>query len=182
MVSCTNPINAVLFLILVFISVAMVLLLCNLEFLALILIIVYVGAIAVLFLFIVMMINIRKIERDNSLYLTVGAIITLLFAFQMYLLLFHDLFESFSNDLELTYFFDYINTNNFDEVTRINLLKNLGVVLFYARPFLVFLAGMILLVAMIGAIYLTNSKQGFSMKRQYDQLSRNNIIEHVNVW
>src|SRR5690348_12295820 len=93
MVSCINPINAVLFLIMVFISVAMIFLSLNLEFIALIFIIIYVGAIAVLFLFIVMMINIKKIEKDNSIYLTVSAIVFLLFVIQICLLLLNSLFE-----------------------------------------------------------------------------------------
>ena len=180
MVGSVNPINAVLFLIMVFISVAMIFLLCNLEFLALIFIIVYVGAIAVLFLFIVMMINVKKIEKDNSMYLTVGLVVVLLFAFQMVLFIFNSIFEF--SVLDLDNIFMYIELNNLDEVNRLSSLSNIGIVLFLVRPFLVYLAGLILLIAMIGAIYLTNVKRGFSMKKQFNQLSKNYKIHHVNFY
>jgi NADH-quinone oxidoreductase subunit J len=182
MISCVNPINAVLFLILVFISVSMIFIMWNLEFLALIFIIVYVGAIAVLFLFIVMMINIKKIEKDNTTYLTIGIIIVLLFAFELLILIFND-------KLEWNYLIDngnnylnYLNINNVDEVVRINMVKELGIVLFLLRPFLIYLAGLILLVAMIGSIYLTNIKRGFSMKKQFNQLSKRHEINIVNIY
>ena len=83
MIISTNPINAVLFLISSFISTAMIFLMWNIEFFALIFIIIYVGAIAVLFLFIVMMINIKKIEKDNTTYLTIGSILLIILIFQI---------------------------------------------------------------------------------------------------
>lgn len=180
MVGSVNPINAVLFLIMVFISVAMIFLLCNLEFLALIFIIVYVGAIAVLFLFIVMMINVKKIEKDNSMYLTIGITVVLLFAFQMLLFVFNDAFENLF--FSISDMFDYININTMDETSRIYSLSNIGIILFSVRPLLVYLAGLILLIAMIGAIYLTNVKRGFSMKKQFNQLSKDYKIHHINFY
>ncbi len=182
MISCINPINAVLFLIAVFISVSMLFLMWNLEFLALIFIIVYVGAIAVLFLFIVMMINIKKIEKDNTTYLTVGIMIVLLFSFQLLMLIFHENFEwNYLINIKINHFY-YLNINNLDESVRINMLRDLGIILFLVRPFLVFLAGLILLIAMIGSIYLTNLKRGFSMKKQFNQLSRMHEINIVNIY
>ena len=94
MIVSINPINAVLFLIGTFISAAMIFLMWNVEFFALIFIIIYVGAIAVLFLFIVMMINIKRIEKDNTTYLTIGAIILFVFGFQLFLLVFNPIFEN----------------------------------------------------------------------------------------
>ena len=82
MIISINPINAVLFLISSFISIAMIFLLWNIEFFAIIFIIIYVGAIAVLFLFIVMMINIKKIEKDNTTYFTIGSILFIIFFFK----------------------------------------------------------------------------------------------------
>lgn len=182
MISCINPINAVLFLISVFISISMIFLMWNLEFLALIFIIVYVGAIAVLFLFIVMMINIKKIEKDNTTYLTIGIMIVLLFAFQLLMLIFHENFEWNYLIYKGINYFNFIHINNLDEVTRINLLKDLGIILFLVRPFLIYLAGLILLIAMIGSIYLTNLKRGFSMKKQFNQLSKRYEINIVNIY
>lgn len=182
MVSCANPINAVLFLIMVFISVAMIFLSFNLEFLALIFVIIYVGAIAVLFLFIVMMINIKKIEKDYSTYLTIGIIIILLLLCQSFLLLLNIYFEYFSININLNNSFYYINLNNLDEVLRISLVRNLGIILFSIRPFLIYLAGLVLLMAMLGSIYLTNIKRGFSLKKQFNQLSKDHKIHHINIY
>lgn len=178
MVICINPINAVLFLISTFISVAMLFLMWNVEFFALIFIIIYVGAIAVLFLFIVMMINIKKIEKDNTTYLTIGSVIIFVFFFQLIVLLFNSPFENnMENVFDLYYYFNKMN--NLDEVSRINLLRNFGIILFSIRPILLILAGLILLIAMIASIFLTNQKRGFSMKKQFNQLSRTNKINHV---
>ena len=159
MVVSTNPINAVLFLISAFISVAMIFLMWNIEFFALIFIIIYVGAIAVLFLFIVMMINIKRIEKDNTTYLTVGSIILMIFFFQLMTLIYHPSFESTNHYFPSNDFF-FSEVNNLDEVSRMNVLKDLGVILFSVRPLLLILSGLILLIAMIASIYLTNQKRG----------------------
>jgi NADH-quinone oxidoreductase subunit J len=180
MLICTNPINSVLFLISIFISVAMIFLMWNIEFLALIFIIIYVGAIAVLFLFIIMMINIKGIEKDNTTYLTIGVMVVLLFAFQFLFFIFFS-----TNEIKNVYFFSdyfyYMQMNNLDEAVRLNVLRDLGIILYYIRPFLVLLVASILLIAMIGTIYLTNVKRGFSMKKQFNQLSRGSGIKIAHI-
>jgi NADH-quinone oxidoreductase subunit J len=181
MIMSVNPINAVLFLIGAFISAAMIFMMWNVEFIALIFIIIYVGAIAVLFLFIVMMINVKRIEKDNTTYLTIGAVILLIFGFQLLLLVFYPVFEFNSFYFQSDYFF-FNKVNNLDETERVNVLRDLGVLLFLIRPFLLILSGLILLVAMIASIYLTNLKRGFSMKKQFNQLSRSHYINHVNIY
>lgn len=181
MITSLNPINAVLFLIGTFISIAMIFLMWNVEFLALIFIIIYVGAIAVLFLFIVMMINIKRIEKDNTTYLTVGVFILIVFGFQLLLLIFHPAFENSHSYFQFDYFF-FNQINNLDEVSRINVLRDLGIILFLIRPLLLILSGLILLIAMIASIYLTNQKRGFSMKKQFNQLSRDHKIYHVSIY
>ena len=180
MIISINPINAVLFLIGTFISAAMIFLMWNVEFFALIFIIIYVGAIAVLFLFIVMMINIKRIEKDNTTYLTIGAIILLVFGFQLFLLVFNPLFENSNLSPFIDYYF-FSEINNIDEGLRMNVLRDLGIILFYIRPFLLILAGLVLLIAMLASIYLTNQKRGFSMKKQFNQLSRDYKIYHVEI-
>lgn len=178
MIISTNPINAVLFLISSFISTAMIFLMWNIEFFALIFIIIYVGAIAVLFLFIVMMINIKKIEKDNTTYLTIGSILLIILIFQILLIVYNLSFEN--NNIVIndnSFYFNKIN--NLDEVSRIYILRDIGIILFNIRPLLLILAGLILLIAMIASIYLTNQKRGFSMKKQFNQLSRNNNIINV---
>jgi NADH:ubiquinone oxidoreductase subunit 6 (subunit J) len=178
MVISVNPINAVLFLISSFISVAMIFLVWNIEFFALIFIIIYVGAIAVLFLFIVMMINIKKIEKDNTTYLTIGSILFIIFFFQILIVICNIAYEN-NNIINYSNFYQYYFINNLDEVSRINILRDIGIILFYIRPILLILAGLILLIAMIASIYLTNQKRGFSMKKQFNQLSRQHQIVNV---
>lgn len=178
---CTNPVNSVLFLISVFLCVAMLFLLMNAEFLALVLIIVYVGAIAVLFLFIVMMINIKRIEKDNTTYLTVGLAILVVFFIQFYTIFFNYYFENnYSIESDTDYIFGVENLT--DESLRQLLVLRFGVVLFFFRPTLLLFTGIILLVSMLGAIYLTNEKRGFSMKRQLNQFSRNPTLINVVVY
>ncbi len=178
MIISINPINAVLFLISSFISIAMVFLIWNIEFFALIFIIIYVGAIAVLFLFIVMMINIKKIEKDNTTYLTVGSILFIIFFFQLLIIIYNIAYEN-NNIIYINSNYHFYFVNNFDEVSRINMLRDIGIILFYIRPILLILAGLILLIAMIASIYLTNQKRGFSMKKQFNQLSRQHHIINV---
>jgi NADH-quinone oxidoreductase subunit J len=180
MIISINPINAVLFLIGTFISAAMIFLMWNIEFFALIFIIIYVGAIAVLFLFIVMMINIKRIEKDNTTYLTIGAIILFVFGFQLFLLIFNPIFENNNIFLSADYYL-FSEVNNIDEGLRMNVLRDLGIILFLIRPFLLILSGLVLLVAMLASIYLTNQKRGFSMKKQFNQLSRDYKIYHVEI-
>ena len=177
MIISANPINAVLFLISSFISTAMIFLIWNIEFFALIFIIIYVGAIAVLFLFIVMMINIKKIEKDNTTYLTIGSILLMILSSQTLLIFFNISFENTNNLLNNSFFF--YNVNYLDEVSRVFIIRDIGIILFYLRPILLILAGLILLIAMIASIYLTNQKRGFSMKKQFNQLSRKNKIINV---
>jgi NADH:ubiquinone oxidoreductase subunit 6 (subunit J) len=178
MIISINPINAVLFLISSFISIAMIFLLWNIEFFAIIFIIIYVGAIAVLFLFIVMMINIKKIEKDNTTYFTIGSILFIIFFFQILIIIYNLAYES-NNIINSNYLYQFYFVNNFDEVSRINILRDVGIILFYIRPVLLILAGLILLIAMIASIYLTNQKRGFSMKKQFNQLSRQHQIINV---
>jgi NADH-quinone oxidoreductase subunit J len=178
MIISINPINAVLFLISSFISIAMIFLLWNIEFFALIFIIIYVGAIAVLFLFIVMMINIKKIEKDNTTYFTIGSILFIIFFFQILIIIYNIAYEN-NNILNINNMYQFNIVNNFDELSRINMLRDFGILLFNIRPILLILAGLILLIAMIASIYLTNQKRGFSMKKQFNQLSRKHEIINV---
>lgn len=99
-----NPIHSILYLILVFCNVTFVLIILGIEFIAIIFLIVYVGAIAVLFLFVVMMLNIKILELDEVFwkYIPVGLIISSIFLFQLFFLIFRfdvvDVFNLFLFD------------------------------------------------------------------------------------
>ena len=85
-----NPIHSVISLILVFTNVTGLLILLKIEFIAMMFIIIYVGAIAVLFLFVVMMLNIKLNEISENLvrYLPVGALISIIFFLEIFLILY----------------------------------------------------------------------------------------------
>ena len=169
-ISARNPVHSVLFLILSFCSSSGLLILLEAEFMAMIFIVVYVGAIAVLFLFVVMMLNIKisEVVEEIYQYLPVGGFIGIIFFLEVLLIVDNDFVPLISND---SYSGDYIEwTNGLDAVSN---LSSLGQVLYshYALAFL--MAGIILLVAMIGAIVLTMQIRT-TIRRQhiFQQVSR----------
>lgn len=148
-----NPVESVLFLILTFFNAGAILVMFNAEFLGLIFIIVYVGAIAVLFLFVVMMLNVKVHENIFTKLFSKNirnSILALFFIYLVSVILFVYLNSIFHSQNVNTEF------NNsallFDTLNNIDIL---GQVLYnyYLICFLV--AGLILLVALIGAIVLT---------------------------
>lgn len=153
MVICSrNPVHCVLFLILAFFNVAGLFLLLGAEYIAMTLIIVYVGAVAVLFLFVVMMLNINFSEmREGFLrYLPFGgAVAATIFAELIFV--FH---IALGGKQELAPITQVILPS-----AEVSNTKAIGSVLYtyYAYPFQ--MAGIILLIAMIGAIVLTKRER-----------------------
>nr|YP_009118097.1 NADH dehydrogenase subunit 6 [Malawimonas californiana]AJF22867.1 NADH dehydrogenase subunit 6 [Malawimonas californiana] len=152
-----NPIHSVLFLVLVFLNSSALLILIEAEFLAITLIIVYVGAIAVLFLFVVMMLNIKVIVSNITIlrYLPIGGIIGIIFLLQV--LLIYNKATILNENINLEYIqqiYHYNQVINWDN----NLMTNIQIIgqylyVYYYDLFLI--SGLVLLVAMIGAIVLT---------------------------
>jgi len=167
-VHSSNPIHSVLFLILVFCNSAGIVLMLQAEFLAMVFVVVYVGAIAVLFLFVVMMLNIKSVELNYSVlsYLPIGGLIVVLLTVQISLLLYKNLSNVTNDDFSYNLWVEYYNS-----ITNMEVIGQL----LYTYYFDLFLmCGMILLVAMIGAIVLTLTHRN-QVKRQniFDQISRN---------
>ena len=159
-ITLKNPVHAVLFLIFTFFNAAAIFLLLGAEFIAMTLVIVYVGAVAILFLFVVMMLNINlaTIRQGFLMLLPLGIIFSGLFIYQMYILISHNTATVRQlNDIPLG------QTNT----------QSLGMVL-YTDYLLVFqIAGVILLVAMIGAILLTlTPPQNVRKQNIYKQITR----------
>ncbi len=158
-----NPIHSVLFLILVFFNKSILFLFSNSEFLAMILLIVYIGAVAVLFLFVVMMldINITKLRQTFLNYLPTGLFI----GFIILIELIYVVSQSNLNFVKTNS--SYINISN-------QILENTKIIgnILYTDYFLLFqLSGIILLVAMIGAIYLTlRKRKGTKKQNIYKQI------------
>lgn len=161
-----NPVHSVLYLILVFSLSAGVLLLLNAEFLGVVYVVVYVGAIAVLFLFVVMMLNIRAAELESSAvsYIPVGSIIGLILFAELYYILTGDLG---SGEFGESY------TNWAAAVQNVSNVEALAEVLYTYYVYFFMLAGMVLFVAMVGAIVLTlHHKADVRRQEVYKQVGR----------
>lgn len=142
-----NPVHAVLFLILAFFNVAGLFIMLGAEFLALTLLIVYVGAVAVLFLFVVMMIDVDFAELKSGFlsYLPVGALVGLILLFEIIMAMSAWVLNPALSKLEKHATIDTSLTNT----------ENFGRVLYSEHLYYFEAAGILLLVAMIGAIVLT---------------------------
>lgn len=159
-ISATNPIHSVFFLILVFCFSAALLFLLHADFLAMIFLVVYVGAIAVLFLFVVMMLNLNLATLHENLirYLPVGFFIGFFFLFNSFLILDQLSFlPNFLPNLSL------LNWSTL--IAPFSQLSLFGQFLYTLFVPYFLLASMILFVAMIGAIVLT-THPSHSVKRQ----------------
>ncbi len=157
-VMARNPVHSVLWLILAFLSAAGLFVLIGAEFVAMLLIIVYVGAVAVLFLFVVMMLDIdfAALKAEMASYLPLGALIGVVLLMQLGLAF--GVWE-FSEGVDARL------GNPIPPLEQAHNTQALGLIL-YDRYILLFqLSGLILLVAMVGAIVLTLRHRG-DVKRQ----------------
>jgi NADH-quinone oxidoreductase subunit J len=176
-ISSRNPVHSVLFLILAFFNAAGLFVLMGAEFLAMILVIVYVGAVAVLFLFVVMMLDINYVEmREGVLqYLPIGALIGIVLLAELAVI------GGSWVVLPLSEAASAMPTPPIDQVTNTNAL---GRLVYTHYIYLFQAAGLILLVAMIGAIVLTlRDRDGVRRQRISDQVDRKvaDTIEIVKV-
>ncbi|HEX8168753.1 MAG TPA: NADH-quinone oxidoreductase subunit J [Beijerinckiaceae bacterium] len=156
-IASRNPVHSVLFLILAFVNAAGLFLLMGAEFLAMILVVVYVGAVAVLFLFVVMMLDVDFAElREGFLqYLPIGALIGVVFLIELVLVV-------------GTWVVDPGLVRPASAIPPADQVANTAVLgrVLYTQWFFAFqAAGLILLVAMIGAIVLT-LRERLGVKRQ----------------
>jgi len=163
-ISARNPVHSVLFLILAFFNSAGLFILLGAEFLAMILIVVYVGAVAVLFMFVVMMLDINFVElRQGFLqYLPTGALVGIILLSELMLIL---------GGWIITPEAAQIATAPIPEgMTNTHAL---GHILYTDYMYLFEAAGMVLLIAMIGAIVLTHRKRtGVRKQVIADQIAR----------
>ena len=166
-VTARNPVHSVLFLILAFFNSAGLFVLMGAEFLAMVLVIVYVGAVAVLFLFVVMMLDIDFAELRSGFmrYLPVGALIGFILLAELLLIFGSWIIAPGVASLETAHL-----PANAPGLTNTRALGDL----LYTRYVFAFQgAGVILLVAMIGAIVLTlRQRVGVRKQRIPEQLAR----------
>ena len=164
-----NTVHSVFFLILDFISISCLFIMIGAEFIGMIMLIVYVGAVAVLFLFVVMMLNVAQQKNQwlsstkSSTHIPVGLIISLIIFFELIIVIGGwkykpDLIKSLSS-LDIS-----------SETTNTH---DIGNILYTDYIHLFQLSGMILLVAMIGAIVLTfRRRKGLRRQNYFNQISR----------
>ena len=163
-----NTVHSVFFLILDFISVSCLFIMIGAEFLGMIMLIVYVGAVAVLFLFVVMMLNVAQqksqwfLSRQSSKHIPIGMIISAIIFFELIIVIGG---WKYKPDL-----FDMNNSlNAFSESNT----HSIGLILYTEYIHVFQISGMILLVAMIGAIVLTfRRRSGVKTQSYIKQISR----------
>ena len=165
-ISARNPVHSVLFLILAFFTAAGLMVLIGAEFIAMVLIIVYVGAVAVLFLFVVMMLDINFVEMRQGFlqYLPVGGLIGLVLLVELILI-----GASWVAAPERA----AKAASPTPPVAEITNTHAIGNVLYTDYVFLFEGVGLVLLVAMVGAIVLTlRTRPGVKRQRIADQVGR----------
>ena len=172
-----NPVYSVLFLILAFFNTAALFVLIGAEFIAMILVIVYVGAVAVLFLFVVMMldINLSEMRQGFLKYLPIGIMIGIVLFAE--LLIGVGVIGGSSETLTA------LNAHG-PQVLAGDNTRAIGRVLYTQYFYLFQVAGLVLLVAMIGAIVLTlRSRPGVRRQRVSEQpyRPRDQVLEVVKV-
>ncbi len=164
-ISARNPVHSVLFLILAFFNAAGLFVLLGAEFLAMILIVVYVGAVAVLFLFVVMMLDINMVRlREGFLqYLPIGGVIGLILLAEIGVVI-----GGWSLSSEAT----APAATPIPSLAMASNTEAIGAVLYTDYAYLFQAAGLVLLVAMIGAIVLTlRVRKGVRKQRIGDQVA-----------
>jgi NADH-quinone oxidoreductase subunit J len=176
-ISSRNPVHSVLFLILAFFNSAGLFMIAGAEFLAMILVVVYVGAVAVLFLFVVMMLDVDFAELRQGVlqYLPIGGMIGLILLVELIVVL-------GASALDVSA--EGVATEPMPPLEEVPNIQALGDLLYTKYVFFFQIAGMVLLVAMIGAIVLTlRHKPGVRRQDIGKQVSRTReeAVEVVSV-
>ena len=174
-----NTVHSVFFLILDFISISCLFIMIGAEFLGMIMLIVYVGAVAVLFLFVVMMLNVAQQKNQwfgsakSSSHIPVGLLVSLIIFFELIIVVGGWKYKP-----------DLLNSSTIIISQTTTNTHSLGNVLYTDYIHLFQISGMILLVAMIGAIVLTfREREGLKRQSYFKQLSRerNDSISILNI-
>ena len=174
-----NTVHSVFFLILDFISISCLFIMIGAEFLGMIMLIVYVGAVAVLFLFVVMMLNVAQQKNEwfnaseSSSHIPIGLLVSLVIFFELIIVISGWKYKP-----------EVLDSISLNVDTNITNTQSLGNVIYTDYIHLFQLSGMILLVAMIGAIVLTfRQRSGVKRQSYIRQISRerNEGVELVDV-
>ena len=163
-----NTVHSVFFLILDFISISCLFIMIGAEFLGMIMLIVYVGAVAVLFLFVVMMLNVAQqknqwfTSESSSKHIPVGLIISAIIFFELIIVIGGWKYKP-----------NLLDSNSLSVVNDVSNTHSLGQILYTDYIHVFQISGMILLIAMIGAIVLTfRQREGVKKQSYIKQISR----------
>ena len=149
------------------------------EFLGMIMLIVYVGAVAVLFLFVVMMLNVAQqknqwfLSKTSSKHIPIGIIISVVIFFELIIVIGGWKYKP-----------EFLNSNNVNNINEITNTHSLGQILYTDYIHIFQISGMILLIAMIGAIVLTfRRREGVKTQSYLKQISRERSegVELLNI-
>nr|YP_009370835.1 NADH dehydrogenase subunit 6 [Pharyngomonas kirbyi]ARO48001.1 NADH dehydrogenase subunit 6 [Pharyngomonas kirbyi] len=151
MILTNNPVYALKFLILTFLNFGFLLVYVDILYLGLIFIMVYVGAVLILFVFVIMMLDIKYSLIKKSNYATVGFLFAFLFSLSIFIAISYNIEELEFTQLSETLFIDSISLEE-----DLSVLIKLGTVIFNYYFVNTLVIGILLLVATIGAIYLTH--------------------------
>jgi NADH-quinone oxidoreductase subunit J len=174
-----NTVHSVFFLILDFISISCLFIMIGAEFLGMIMLIVYVGAVAVLFLFVVMMLNVAQQKnqwfsaRESSKHIPIGLIISIIIFFELIIVIGGWKFKP-----------DLVSAMSLNIDNSISNTHAIGYVIYTDYIHIFQLSGMILLVAMVGAIVLTfRQRSGVKRQSYFSQISRerSDSVELIDV-
>ena len=168
-ITSRNTVNSVFFLILDFISVGCLFIMVGAEFLGMIILIVYVGAVAVLFLFVVMMLNVAEQKQSwfigkKSTHIPTGLIVSVLILLELLVVVGGWKYK------------DNVMSSSTLEFSNISNTHQLGLVMYTDYILYFQMAGIILLLSMIGAILLTfRQRKGVKKQSYFNQISRDPI-------
>lgn len=174
-----NTVHSVFFLILDFISISCLFIMIGAEFLGMIMLIVYVGAVAVLFLFVVMMLNVAQQKNQwfsaekSSKHIPIGLIVSVIIFFELLIVIGGWKYKP-----------DLVSAMSLTIDKNITNTHSIGYVLYTDYIHVFQLSGMILLVAMIGAIVLTfRQRSGVKRQSYFSQISRerSDSVELIDV-
>lgn len=160
-ITSTNPIVSIFFLIMVFACISLYLISIGLTFIGLAYLLVYIGAVSILFLFILMLINIRASELQNNSITSIPLAIIILFIFN------YIISEIYFNTSISVYFLDFVTNNTLytintgwdESLILFDHITSIGYVMYTSHSVWLIIASLILLLAMIGAIIITIKKE-----------------------
>ena len=192
-IASKNPVHSILFLVLIFVLTTILFLTLNIDFIAMLFLVLYVGAIVVLFLFVVMMLNVRILELNERIISYIPIALTIMFIFFLLLLsiivnnflddsskftengIFNLLFKDTNNILNEK----QVSYASFLNLTTYSNLSLIGALLYNDYVYIFLLAGMALLVAMLGSIVLTLNHSAKSKRQDYYFQTNKTIVKAI---